>query len=176
MDPQLITPLLIAALLIWGMYRLVRRSFGRQPVQPRRLWVRVGVLLLVGVLIAFSLGQDPRLLGALAAGLASGVVLGMVGLRHTKFESTAEGRYYTPHTYIGLLVTSLFIVRIAVRYLSVYASPAAAGALYAPTNPAASYARSPLTLVFLGLVVGYYVFFNLGVLSRSRDRTAGSPS
>jgi hypothetical protein len=172
----MITPLLIGALVIWSMYRRVRRSFGRQVLQPRRLWFRVGLLMLVGGLIASSFGREPRLLGSLAGGIAIGVVLGIVGLRHTKFEIGAQEHYYTPHTYIGLLVTSLFIVRIVVRYVSVYSHPAAIATLYSAHSSTDAYQRSPLTLAFLGLVVGYYVFYNLGILSRSRNSTAASLS
>jgi hypothetical protein len=48
----------------------------------------------------------------------------------------------------------------------------------AQQNPLAAYQRNPLTLAAFGLVVGYYVFYNLGVLSKSRGpalATTGAP-
>ncbi len=41
------------------------------------------------------------MLEALIGGLVCGTVLAYVGLRHTRFELTPEGRFYTPHTSSG---------------------------------------------------------------------------
>jgi hypothetical protein len=35
-------------------------------------------------------------------------------------------------------------------------------------NPLASLQRSPLTVLVFGLLIGYYIYFNLGVLRRSQ--------
>jgi hypothetical protein len=168
-DPKIITPILVGVLFLWSMYRRVRRSFGRQPVQEGRLMVRAGLFVVVGGLILFYSTRDLSLLAPMVIGIAGGTLLGFVGLRHTKFESTAAGRFYTPHTYIGLFVTALFVVRIVIRYVNVYANPHLTGP---PQNPLAAYQNNPLTLGALGVVVGYYVFFNVGVLLRSRASTA----
>ena len=165
MNTHLITPLLVSLLIGWSIYRRARRSIGRQPVRIARLWIRIGILGAVGgVLLAASVA-DPISLESLTAGMVGGVVLALVGLRHTKFDSTTEGQFYTPHTYIGLLVTALFVARIAYRIMSMYVAPRALGA---PGNPFGQYQRTPLTLAVFGLLVGYYVVFNLGILRLSR--------
>ncbi len=173
MHPELITPLAITALVLWGMYRRVRRSFGRQPVEPRRLWSRVVMLSLVGVLILVSSVHDVRASAALLAGLACGCALGYLGLRHTRFEVTPEGRFYTPHTYIGLIVTALFVGRLLYRLTPVFAgvAPGSGGIPPSgpPANPFSGIYQNPLTLVTFGLVVSYYVLYNLGVLTRTRS-------
>ena len=168
MDPRLVTPYLIAALIVFGFYRRMRRSFGRQRVQDGLMWLRIALLTLVGALIAVQIARDVDLVGILLAGVACGAVLGYFGLRHTKFEVTAEGRFYTPHTYIGLVVTALFIGRLAYRFLEMYngmAPPAAAG-----NDLAAIYRHSPFTLAVIGAVVGYYVLYYIGVLQRTRPQ------
>ena len=117
-------------------------------------------------MLFFARGNVSLLL-AMGAGIGAGVLLGHLGLRHTKFENTPQGRFYTPHTYIGLFVTGLFIFRIVIRFANLYANPDLTGA---PQNPAAAY-QNPWTLGIFGVVIGYYVFFNIGVLKKS-DRTA----
>ena len=165
MDTQLLTPLIVSLLIGFSIYRRARRSIGRQPVKAARLWIRVGILGTIGgILLAASIA-NVTLLESMAAGLAGGVLLAVVGLRHTKFESTVEGQFYTPHTYIGLLVIALFVARIAYRIMSIYVAPRA----FAPQgNPLAQYQRTPLTLAVFGLLIGYYVVFNLGILRMSR--------
>jgi hypothetical protein len=171
MDPKLITPVLIAALVAWGIVRRLRRSFGRQPVQPARIWVRVGILTLVGGLVAAtSVTRGAQMLEALVAGLACGALLAYVGLRHTRFEVTPEGRFYTPHTYIGLAVTLLFLGRLVYRFLHL---PNGANGYGSDPNAAVAYQRTPLTVGIFAALVGYYVLFYAGVLLRTR--VSGGP-
>jgi hypothetical protein len=132
-----------------------------------RLRLRIGVLAVVGTLILATSAANTNLLAAMLGGIACGAVLATVGLRHTRFETTSEGRFYTPHTYIGLFVSALFIGRILFRYLTLYGNPQSMAQVGA--NPFGQYQRSPLTLAIFGVLVGYYVLFNLGVLRKSRD-------
>src|SRR5512146_956128 len=76
MDPRVVTPYLIAALVIWGIYRRMRRSFGRQRVRDGLMWLRVGILTLAVALIAVQTASDVDVLGILLAGVACGAVLG----------------------------------------------------------------------------------------------------
>jgi xanthine/uracil permease len=171
MDPRLVTPYLVAALIVWGLYRRMRRSFGRQRVTEGRMWVRIGILTVIAVMAAVgtAAAHDLEVLGGLVAGIACGAALGYVGLRHTKFEVTAEGRYYTPHTYMGLAVTALFVGRVIYRFLSVYDGTLPAGAA---ARGFGAYQANPFTLAALGVLVGYYVLYYLGVLQRTRLASA----
>jgi hypothetical protein len=171
MDPRLVTPYLIAALVAWGIYRRMRRSFGRQRVREGFMWFRIGLLVLVGAVIGVQIARNFDVLAALLAGLLCGAVLGYIGLRYTKFEVTPAGRFYTPHAYIGLVVAALFLGRVLYKFLGVYngTMPAAA----AGQNLAAYYARSPFTLAVFGALVGYYVLYYLGVLQRTRPPSLG---
>jgi len=169
MDARLITPYLIAALIAWRLYARTRRSFGRQRVAEGRMWVRIGILAaLTVVVVTLAItgpAHDLTVLEGLSAGIACGAALGYLGLRHTKFEVTSEGRFYTPHTYIGLIVTALFVGRLLYRYLSVYD-----GTVPTATQGGGAGAafHGPLTLAAFGVVVGYYVLYYLGVLQRTR--------
>ncbi len=71
MDPRLVTPFLIAALVLWSLYRRTRRSFGRQTIHAGRLWLRIGILALVGGLVLVASVRDTRMLAALVAGLCT---------------------------------------------------------------------------------------------------------
>jgi hypothetical protein len=170
MDMKLITPILLAGFVVMMMYRRVRRTIGRQQVSPVRMQWRIGLLGVVGAMLLLGALRDMNLFGAMIAGIAGGVALGWFGLRHTKFESTAQGHFYTPHTYIGLFVSALLIARVLYRFVVVY--PAAQSAAHAGANPFDAYQKSPLTLAILGVVVGYYVAYYIGVLIKSRAMPA----
>jgi hypothetical protein len=166
MDPKLVTPILIGALVVWGVLRRARRSFGRQPVQVARMLFRIVILTLVGgLIVATGVTRNPQGLEALLGGAACGAALAYLGLRHTRFEVTPEGRFYTPHTYIGLAVMALFLGRLLYRMLYLYGTGASAGA---DPNLAATYQRNPLTLGIFAVLIAYYVLFYVGVLLRTR--------
>ena len=187
MDSRFITPVLITALVVWGLYRRARRFIGRQTLQPGRLWTRIAILAVVGGLFLVVSARDVNLIMAMVAGAFCGIALGVVGLRYTRFESTPEGRFYTPHAYIGLIVTVLLAARVLYRMMIMYSgahgfAPGAAGAVgsnpfaagpygnpgaYAHQSPYASL-NTPLTLGIFGALVGYYISYYLGVLSKSR--------
>jgi hypothetical protein len=168
MDPRLVIPYLIAALIVWRLYRRMRRSFGRQRVRDGFLWFRIGFLALLAALAAtFSITHEIDMLGPLLAGIACGAALGYFGLRYTKFEVTAEGRFYTPHTYIGLVVTALFVGRVLYRFLEIYNG--VIPATTAGEGLAASFQHSPFTLAMFGALVGYYVLYYGGILQRTRS-------
>ena len=170
MDPKLITPILFGALIAFAIYRRVRRNIGRQPLNPGRLTARIGLFGVIGALVLFTSLRDVSLFGAMAAGLAGGIALAWFGLRHTQFEVTPQGRFYTPHTYIGAFVSALFLARIAYRFIVLYATPHAVAA--SNSDPFAAYQKSPLTLAVFGVLVGYYVAFYAGVLARNRTLAA----
>lgn len=169
MDPR-VTPYLLAALVVWVLYRRLRRSFGRQRVREGRMWVRVGILTVVAAFAAIATAHNLTVLAALLAGIAGGAALGYVGLRYTRFEVTAEGRFYTPHAYIGIVVAALLMGRLLYRFLSVYDGTAPAAA--AGRGFAAGLQGSPLTLAVFGALVGYYVLYYLGVMQRTRLTSA----
>ena len=159
-------PLLFGALIAFAIYRRVRRNIGRQLLSPLRLKWRIGLFGVIGVLVLVTSLRDPSLFGAMLAGCAGGLALGWFGLRHTQFEITPQGRWYTPHTYIGAFVSALFLGRVAYRFIVLYSTPHAAAA---GSDPFAAYQNSPLTLAIFGVLVGYYIFYYSGVLRRSRD-------
>lgn len=161
-DYRSVVPILVGALVVWAIYRRVRRSFGRQAVSPVRLRLRICVLGLIGVLLLFASARESALVASLLGGAACGAALGYIGLRHTKFEVGPQGRFYTPHTYMGLLVTALFIGRILFRVLPGVA--AASATRPADANPLHGAASNPATLATFGVLMGYYLCYYVGVL------------
>ncbi|MGA9335921.1 MAG: DUF1453 domain-containing protein [Rudaea sp.] len=174
MDPNLLAPVVMTAFIAWMLYRRVRRNIGRQRITPKRMLVRIGIFSVIGVMFLVTSMRDAQLAEAMIAGLAAGAFLAWFGLRHTKFEITPQGSFYTPHTYIGLFVSALLLGRIAYRFLMVY--PAMHAAAQSNADPFAAYQKSPLTLAIFGLLVGYYVAYYAGVLGKSRAQQAAAPS
>ena len=155
-------PILFGGLMAWGIYRRVRRNIGRQPLRPRRIMVSIVMLSVISVLI-FSLSlQLPKLVFGMGGGLLLGALLGFVGLRLTKFETTEAGHFYTPNTHIGIALSVLFVGRMAYRFWAIR------DVTVAPNSPPAF--QSPLTLFIFGLIAGYYLVYYIGLFVHTHDR------
>lgn len=164
-----IVPALVVPLVVWRVYRRVRRNVGRQLFHPRRLVTSVVVFGVLAGLIAFVALRYPPLEEGLAAGLLVGGLLAWVGIHLTRFEFTAAGRFYTPNTAIGISVTLLLIGRI------VYRVTVLRGTWDGTADPVPSMFQSPLTLVFFGITAGYYIVYCAGVLVRGKRLAASLP-
>jgi hypothetical protein len=95
--------------------------------------------------------------------VAIGIGLAVYGLRVTRFESTPSGLYYTPSAHIGVALSLLVVARVAYRLFQSYAATAGF------TEPPASLVRSPLTLLLVGTLAGYYAWYALGLLRWRRS-------
>ena len=157
-----VVPIVFVGLFIWSLYRRVRRNIGRQPLRPQRIIVSLVIFALLTVFISCTSFQFPNLLLGMGGGLLAGALLGFVGLKLTKFETTAAGHFYTPNTFIGLGLTALFIGRMLYRFW-----------ILSDTMKAANHPQlfqSPLTLLCFGLIAGYYLVYYIGLFVHTHDK------
>lgn len=170
----LLSTVLIGAVVLFILYRRFRRNIGRQRLRPTAMWIRVGILSLVCVLLLASPFRTGMSIVAAAVGIVIGIGLGFYALAHTRFETTPEGRFYTPNGYIGMGVTALLIGRLIYRFTVVYpvihsAAQQAAQDPQLQASPFAAYQRSPLTLGIYFLLAGYYISYYVSVILKSRS-------
>ena len=153
-------------LLVWRVYARERRMTGRQKLSRARAWTMLVVFPALIALLAFAAHAHGEALLGLAAGLAIGSVMGLYGLRLTRFEATDEGGFYTPSAYLGIAVSLLLAGRLLYRLVEILRGDPAAVSL----------ALSPLTLLVVGLLAGYYVAYAIGLLRwRAPNVSASSP-
>jgi len=161
-----------AALFVFLIYRRFRRSFGRQPLSPVRMQVRIGILLVVGALLVPAALRSVTFVSAMLAGVAAGIALAMWGGARTRFVRLSNQLYYVPHTYTGIAVSLLFLGRLVYRLVQFYAGAHATRA--AETDAAnqafvpGSMLSSPLTLGLFFVLMGYYVCYYGIVLWKSK--------
>jgi hypothetical protein len=156
-----IVAFLSAILVVFLIYRRLRRSFGQQLLRPVRMQVRIGLLILVAALL-------------LPIALRSAAFLfAMRGGARTRFLEIDNRLYYVPHTYTGIAVSLLFLGRLVYRLIQVYADMHATHAAAAPagqTFAPAGMVNSPLTLGLFFALVGYYVCYYSIVLWKSNPQ------
>jgi hypothetical protein len=162
-SPDLAGPVLISSLVVWRIYRRVRRNIGRQQFQPKRIIARLMLVGTISLLITPVLLGYPSVLLGFGTGLLAGALLGFVGLKLTGFEATAEGKFYTPNAYIGVALSLVLVARLAYRLTLLYTVPAST------SQPVPGLMQSSLTLSLFGILAGYYIVYYLGVLMHCRE-------
>lgn len=171
-DYSRVLPYGIAVLVVWAIYRRLRRSFGQQPIRPVRMRVRMGILVVLGMTFIPVALKSVQFLGAEFAGLVAGIALALWGASRTRYRSEGDQLYYVPHTYTGIVVSLLFIGRLAYRLAQAYLWNVAPASGSATTAPAISGAgmnmRSPLTAGLVFVLIGYYLVYYGMVLWKSR--------
>jgi hypothetical protein len=173
-------PYLIAALVVFAIYRRLRRSFGRQPLRSGRMTARIVLLAIVACALLPLALRSVQFLTAELAGAALGVGLGLWGAKRTRFVMFRDKLHYVPHTYTGIAVSLLFLGRVVFRIVQVYATMHAAHAAHAGVanaDPANGFAppgmvRSPLTVGIFFVLMGYYVCYYSLVLRKSKHLNA----
>jgi hypothetical protein len=168
MTPQALIPALLVPLIGYRLYRRFKTTFGRQPVQPKRMIVRAVILSAVATAFLIVASTQLTLIGSAAAGLALGGIVGVIGLRLTQFVlGTPEGNFYTPNAYIGGALSAILVARLVYRFFVVVP---AMQTVAANTSPYAGFQQSPLTLAILMVTIGYYLTYTTGILLKARTK------
>jgi hypothetical protein len=162
---QVLGTALTAALVLFLIYRRFRRTFGRQPLRPKSMIVRMAIFSVIAVLLLPAAVRSANGALAIGVGLAVGVALGVWGAKHTRFERHETQLHYVPHTYAGMVVSALFLGRLIYRAVvlgqGMKSSPDAVGSIY----------QNPVTLSIFFVLIGYYLYYYGFVLWKSKHLT-----
>ena len=176
-DFSQIGPFLLAALVVFAIYRRFRRSFGRQPLRPTRMTVRIVLLVVIASALLPTALRSAPFLWAELIGTTLGLSLGVWGAKRTRFLMYREQLHFVPHTYTGIAVSLLFLGRLVFRVAQVYTgaqvSHAANGQVGYAADPAQAFAptsmvRSPLTVGVFFVLASYYLCYYGWVLWKSK--------
>ncbi len=112
----LLLPLLFVLLLPFSLVQRYRAGTARRLGHSWLARLNVALLgfsaWLFLVVAAATNFWVPRTLLSSAAGLVGGAILGLIGLRLTRWEPTAHGLHYTPNRPLVLLLTVAVAVRV----------------------------------------------------------------
>jgi hypothetical protein len=156
LNPATIGILIALPFIGWRLYVRFRRLVGRQKLSRVRPWLTVTIFPVMLALVGWLATLER--LGWLAGGVLAGALLGVYALRSTRFEATPEGLYYTPNAHLGIALSLLILARVGYRMFEVVSAEP-----HMVRNNA-QFVQSPLTLVLLGLLGGYYVAYAAGLI------------
>jgi hypothetical protein len=163
-------PILMVLLFAVIFYRRVRANIGPQKLRRIGLVLRTTIFTLAGG--TFLVGLWTMHIGMIyaAGGIAIGAGLAAYALRHTKYDFSDRGIFYTGHPVIGIGVTMLFLGRVLYRMTQISAA-------VGPTDAKSSMAmtlNNPITTALFFLAAAYHIGFSLGILLKTRRPTVTS--
>jgi hypothetical protein len=120
MNQHFYSILIIAALILFSIYRRVRRNIGWQELRQGNLMFRTILFLVVGLLFVSGAVFHPISLISDILGILIGVALAHYSATITNFEQREGRLYYRPNTWIGSTVTVIFLARLFYRFYSLY--------------------------------------------------------
>ena len=152
----------VLVLIVWRIYKRIRRNIGRQPLRPRRAMTSIAHSQRVQHCDRLSITAST----APAVGRRRGPVRWACcwvssGCDSHAFETTAAGHFYIPNTPIGVTLSLLLVGRLAYRFMVLR------DVALAPNHPPPM--QSPLTFFIFGLTAGYYIVYQTGLFIHSRD-------
>ncbi|WP_129588366.1 hypothetical protein [Solilutibacter silvestris] len=143
--------------IAWMFFRRVRRNFGPQAWTPKRTYIRLALISLVAVMLTFAAVFVPHAAAPMAGGLAAGVLLGWIGLRHTHAEWRAGVRTYIPNPWVGGFLTLALAGRLVWRFTQ------GGGMTGAQQQP------SVLTMAIAAALIAYTLVYSIGLILRMRE-------
>lgn len=163
MNQHSYTILIIIALIMFSIYRRVRRNIGWQQLNQGKMTFRIVLFVIVG-LIFFAEGIfHPISLVSDIVGILLGSILAFYSVTLTNFEQREERLYYRPNIWIGAIVTFIFLARFLYRFYGIFSSGALNGLKQGQANSMQNLSAlgnswtSGLMLIMFAYYVIYYV-------------------
>lgn len=178
MHQQSNTIIIIAALILFSIYRRVRRNIGWQKLQQKNLWYRTALFFIVGLgFLIVGIFQPVSLLSDIG-GILAGAILAYYSANMTNFEHREGSLYYRPNVWIGSIVTVLFFARLLFRFDGIY-NQEKLGSLQAGThaglqNMGFAVGNSWTTGLML-IMFAYYVIYNSILLRKQKELLSKAP-
>ncbi|KHD85124.1 CcdC protein domain-containing protein [Heyndrickxia ginsengihumi] len=171
MHQQFYTVIIIAAVIIFGIFRRIRRNIGWQQLNQGRIMFRAILLFIVGIVFLGESISHPVSLVSDVIGIMIGIVLSYYSAGMTRFEQRDRSWYYRPNTWVGTAVIAIFFIRLIYRFYEMYAHGVLSGVQgeQASEMQNMGYAvGNSWTAGFLLIMFAYYVSYYMMLLRKQK--------
>jgi hypothetical protein len=155
--------ILLGAFILYRIYLRVRRTLGWQQFKPGRTKAFTVIFCIVGLIFLIEGAYRTVSLISDVTGILIGVALAYFGAATTRFERREGSWNYRPNTWIGSIVTVLFLGRLALRIYDMLTMPNASG-LQGLQTMTGGWTAGLLLIMF-----AYYIVYNSILLIRQKQ-------
>lgn len=166
MNTQIIIFALLAFFILHRVYRRLRRNFGWQPLNSRRLQVSTVIMTIFGFILFISGSSHISSLISDLAGTALGIILATCSAAMTRFEQREGQLHYMPNLWIGMIVTLLFLIRFLFRFYVAFTQTGVSSAEQWQGI------TGGWTAGLMFVMISYYATYNLFLLRKQKAKMA----
>jgi hypothetical protein len=115
-----IIPIIIVVFILYRIFLRVRRNIGWQLLNPRKMQVVTAIFFIIGLI--FLVEGAFRVISLISSitGILIGAVFAYYGAGMTRFEKRDGQVYYRPNTWMGSLVTAIFLGQLIYSIYDMY--------------------------------------------------------
>ncbi|MCQ6280279.1 CcdC protein domain-containing protein [Bacillus sp. EB600] len=172
MNQNSYTMIIIIALILFSIYRRVRRNIGWQQLNQGNLLFRTVLFLIVGLIFLAGGVFHPISLISDIVGILIGITLAYYGSNTTSIESRDGRFYYRPNTLIGSIVTVIFLGRFFYRFYGVFTGGTLEGLQQGQTSGVQNLSNTVGNSWTAGLMLimfAYYAVYNTILLRKQKQ-------
>lgn len=114
--PHNYSVLIIVLLVLFAVYRRIRRNIGFQLLSRTRLLTRSFIFIAIGILLLIASYAYPLAYLSDGLGVILGLILAYFAIKTTQFERREKGWMYRANGWIGGIVIVLFLARLIYRF------------------------------------------------------------
>ena len=152
---------IIILLLVYRIFKRVRRSIGWQQLNKKRMRISTVIFFIIGVLLLFEGGTKPLILTSDAIGILIGIGLAYFASIKTNFEMRNGSWFYNTNIWISGTVTLLFFGRLIYRIYDIYSIEKLHGLQNDAVTSRLQSMASGWSAGLMLIKFAYYIVFNL---------------
>lgn len=162
---------IIIALILFSIFRRIRRNIGWQQLNQRRLLFRIVLLAVVGMAFFTEGIFHPISLISDITGVLVGSILAFYSASLTSLEKREECLYYRPNIWIGGMVTFIFLARFIYRFYGIVMEEKMNGWKKVQTNGIQDFSYAighSWTAGLILIMFAYYVIYYVILLKKAK--------
>jgi len=166
------TLVIILVLIVFSIFRRVRRNIGWQQLKRGNLLFKTALFLVIGLIFLAEGFFHPISLISDIVGIILGSILAFYGVTLTIFENREGSLYYRPNIWIGSIVTVIFLARFIYRFYGIFAGGTLNGLQQGQTNGLQNMGiaiGNSWTAGLMLIMFAYYVIYNIVLIKRQKQ-------
>jgi hypothetical protein len=171
MNQHLYTIIIIGALILFSIYRRVRKSIGWQQINQGKMMFRMALSFIVGILFLVEGGFHPTNIISDVVGILIGVIIAYYSSLKTDFEQRDGHWYFRPNKWYGGVVIALFFGRFVYRFYEMYTQGAFSGANGGQKEGFQNFGAAVGPSWTTGLILimfAYYIVYYIALLGKQK--------
>ncbi|WP_088011073.1 hypothetical protein [Gottfriedia acidiceleris] len=157
---------IIILLIVYRIFKRVRRSFGWQQLNKKKMRISTVIFFIIGTLILVQGGLKPIILTSDVVGILIGIGLAYFASIKTNFEMRNGAWFYNTNIWISSTVTLLFLGRFGYRIYDIYSIEKLHGLQNDGLSNGLQAMASGWSAGLMLIMFAYYIVFNLFMIRK----------